>query len=144
MYARAGNVKHSFSTIRALFAAVYYKEQVFDLWNLFKGEHTYKLMFIHCCPFIHLPYVPPPGPQICLFKSDSRKITDTLILCNSLLRALVGGSAYLKLSWKCGWPVKLDSLWMVSNVCSPISPSILRLTKYWIEVHRRLRSGLPP
>ena len=44
MYARAGNVKHSFSTIRAPFAAIYYKEQVFDLWNLFKGEHTYRLV----------------------------------------------------------------------------------------------------
>ena len=47
MCAPAGNVKHSFGTIRDPFAAIYYKEQVFDLWNLFKGEHAYKLIFIH-------------------------------------------------------------------------------------------------
>ena len=103
MCALAGNVKHSFSTTRAPFAAIYYKEQVFDLWNFFKGEHAYKLIFIHCCPFILLP----KGPQICLFRSDTRKITDTFILSNSRLRALVGSSAFLKFSWKCDRPMKL-------------------------------------
>ena len=84
-------------------------------------------------------------------KRHPYKITDALILCSSLLRAFLGSSAFFKFSWKCGRPVKLvyhdcevkpimnGFWWAFSNFSSNS-----RLTKYWIEVHRRLRSGLAP